>query len=201
VTGIRDPGLGGEAEGVLRAPFELLIRAPWFPFVTSGTLVRRGVLDAVGPFDETLPVQEDGDLWYRIAKRSDFAYAAAPLVCHRIHDRGISQDPLNQLNMLSCELRISLRHLPDVHDPPTRSHLAGRIQRTQILLQEQLLREGRRDRQHRALLDNDLAPTSLRYRLGRLVRHGPSWLGRWYASATRTLGGTRRWLARRGRPC
>ena len=66
------------------------------------------------------------------------------------------------------------------------------MRRSQVLLQEQLLRDGSGDDGYRTLLENEFAPTSGRYRLGRLVLHGPTWLGRSYAAVIRAAGNSRR---------
>jgi glycosyltransferase involved in cell wall biosynthesis len=193
VTGVRDLGLaGGLEEGTLQKPFEVL--ATRFPFITVSTLTRRHVLDAVGPFDETLALWSDADLWYRVGKRFDFAYTRKPLACHRDHEGNITKGRLHGgLDWLYYQLLVSLRHLNDIRDPSTRDMLTDRIKRWQVLLQEQLLREGRRDGDlHALLVEAKPAPTSVRYRLGQLVMHGPDWVGRCYASAIRVAGGVAR---------
>lgn len=45
----------------------------------SSVLIHRGVFDAVGLFDETLPVCEDYDLWLRVSARFPVLYADEPL--------------------------------------------------------------------------------------------------------------------------
>jgi hypothetical protein len=55
---------------------------------TPCVLVWRHALDAVGGFDETLPVAEDQDLWLRLAQHGRLAYLDAPLV--RVHRTPIS---------------------------------------------------------------------------------------------------------------
>jgi len=192
VTAVRTTGLeDGPKEGQLRTPFEMLVRG--FPLQTPGALVRRSVLDAVGPFDETLALWSDGDFWYRVAKRFDFAYTVEPLVCIREHTGNITRSRVKGgVEWLEYGLRVDLRHLDDVREPSTRRFLLKRIERAQVLLQEQLLRERRRDDRQRTLLAAAHKPTSVRYRLGRLVMHGPLRLGSWYAAAIRAAGNARR---------
>jgi len=182
------PKLGPAPEGELARPFERLVRS--FPYVTSATLVRRSVFDAVGQFDETLASWEDADLWLRIAKRFDFAYSATPLVHYRLHPENMTN---HRLEWHTHELRVWLRHRADVCDPSAERVALEQIQRAQVLLQEQLLREPVKTEEYLPLLYNDLAPRSWRYRLGRLVMHGPCWLRRLYAGAVRGAGNSVRW--------
>jgi glycosyltransferase involved in cell wall biosynthesis len=180
------PDLPG-AEGLLPTPFERLTCS--FPYITSATLVRRTALDTIAGFDETLPAWQDADLWLRIAKRFDFAYTLEPLALYRLHDNSIRG---HRLDWYTDELRVWLRHVDDVRDPATRRLTVEQIRRAHVLLQEELLRAGVRDEEHTALLDNEFAPGTARYRLGQLVIHGPRWLGRSYAAAIRAVGDYRR---------
>ena len=189
VVGLRELGLpAGRRQGHLSKPFEQLVR--YMPFVTSGVVVRRDVLDRVGMFDETLARAQDWDLWYRVAKEFDFAYTPLPLVYKRAHREVRRLDTTTP----ACLLRVRLRHLDDVRDPSTRRLVAERCRRHQTLLLEQLMREGRREPEYDALLRFELGQTSARYRLGRRIYRGPSWLGRLYASAIGVAGIVRRRL-------
>jgi glycosyltransferase involved in cell wall biosynthesis len=187
VFGINRLDLGDEAEGVLREPFEQFIRR--FPFCTSAVLTRRSAIDAVGFFDETLKQWEDADLWLRLAKRFAFAYTSALLLSKRSHDANIS---LSQRDWCAGKTRVLLRYLNEVRDPLTRQLAVTQIQRSQLLLQEQLLREQRDDDEYRTLLYNECSPTSLRFRLGRLAMDGPSSMGRQYATVIQLAGRVRR---------
>jgi glycosyltransferase involved in cell wall biosynthesis len=191
VIGRHDSGLPLQpGEGVLVTPFELLIRK--MPFLTPSVLVRRTAFEHAGAFDENLRLAEDWDMWYRLAKQVDFVYTLEPLVSNRHHAGNLGK---NYAGGLAYLLDVSLRHEADVRDPETRDVLVERIRLKQTLLQEQLLREGRRVDEYHDLLDNDLAPTSVRYRLGQRLARGPSWLGRGYASVIRGAGNLRRVLA------
>ena len=53
--------------------------------LTSGTLMRRQVVAAMGGFDESLPYSEDWDLWIRLSLRSRFALLRWPTVLYRQH--------------------------------------------------------------------------------------------------------------------
>jgi hypothetical protein len=193
---VRDPGIEDPAiEGVLRRPLDELVAK--FPFNTSGSVVRREVLDTVGAFDEGLSVWEDADLWYRVARETDFAYTRVPLLSYRIHDGNLTSKRRYQASPYWRDiLVVSLRYADHIGSPRARAVLTSRVQETQLLLQEQLLREGRRDPALEPLLANSFAPTSLRYRVGRLLLRAPRWMGRRYAQGLRLIGNARRRTAR-----
>jgi glycosyltransferase involved in cell wall biosynthesis len=181
---------GDDADrGILRTPFERFIHS--FPFITSATLVRRPVFDAVEWFDETLPIWQDADLWLRIAKRFDFAYTRRPLAYYRMHHDNISWA---HLKWRGDQLRVMLRHLEDIEDPSALEAAMGHIRRAQTLVQEELLRERRRSRDYNALLYNECTPTSTRFRVGRMAMHGPKSVGAAYAAVIRGTGTLRRSL-------
>jgi glycosyltransferase involved in cell wall biosynthesis len=56
----------------------------------SSALVRRDVLDAVGLFDERLPLAVDYDLWLRVARRYRFDHVDEPLVKYRVGHASLS---------------------------------------------------------------------------------------------------------------
>lgn len=53
---------------------------------TSGTLLRRSALQAVGGYDETLAYSEDWDLWLRLSLQFPFATLRWPSVLYRHHE-------------------------------------------------------------------------------------------------------------------
>jgi len=59
---------------------------------TSGTMVRRRVLDDVGVFDTSLRTRQDWDLWFRIARRYPVREIGRFLVRYRTSETGISAD-------------------------------------------------------------------------------------------------------------
>ncbi|MEZ0264392.1 MAG: glycosyltransferase family 2 protein [Phycisphaerae bacterium] len=180
-------------EGVLRKPFDRVMR--YMPTQTSGVIVRKKVIEEIGDFDLTLPVVEDWDLWYRIAKRFDMCYTTRPLACNRSHPDNL---PKTDTLALAGSIKMNLTHLKDVSDPFTHEVLTARIRRQITLLQEQIMREGKQANGYTPLLENELAPDSWRFKLGELIRHQPQWVGSLYAWAIRKVGEIQRneWIAR-----
>lgn len=181
---IRPTGLPPQPmQGLLARPFEAILRH--MPLQTSGVMVRRRVIDELGDFDLNLPVVEDWDLWYRIAKRYDFAYTLKNLACNRCHPDNL---PKYDCIALGSSLQMNLKHLPDVRDPEIREMLIERIHTQSTLLQEELLRFGHCSNGCLHLLQHELAPQTPRYLLGSMISAGPAWLGRSYAWMVRVLG-------------
>ena len=182
-------------EGVLRNPFNRIMR--YMPTQTSGVVVRRSVIEDVGDFDLSLPVVEDWDLWYRIGKKYDMAYTVRALACNRQHPDNL---PKTDTLALSGNIKMNLRHLPDVTDPLSRELLTARLHKQITLLQEQIMREGKHANGYAPLLENDQAPETWRYKLGSLIREQPAWVGQMYAYVIRALGEYQRseWVKRNG---
>lgn len=81
-----------------------------YPFVlTSAALIRADILRRVGPFDETLPVAEDQDMWIRIALCSDVAYIDEVFVIKYERRRSLSNS--TPLGGAHYTLPVVLRHL------------------------------------------------------------------------------------------
>jgi len=60
--------------------------ALWGDFVTTITVVvRRELLERVGPFDETMKGNEDWDMWIRLARVSQFRFVDRVLASFRVH--------------------------------------------------------------------------------------------------------------------
>lgn len=184
----RDSGLPPEpAEGLLLRPFQSILRH--MPMGTPCVMVRRSVLDDVGEFDISFRLGEDWDLWYRVAKKYDFAYTLRGMTLCREHAKNT---PKFNASALAEQVRLMLKHLPDVTEPRNRDEILRRIRRKTTLLQEQLLREGRPANGALAILEHPMAPNSLRFRLGAAVRRQPVWVGQVYARLVRALGDARR---------
>ena len=63
--------------------FDDLILDNYIPSVSA--MVRRGVIDQVGGFDEKMPAGQDLDLWLRIAQISELVIVEEPLIYQCIH--------------------------------------------------------------------------------------------------------------------
>jgi glycosyltransferase involved in cell wall biosynthesis len=59
---------------------------------TPTVILRRACLRASGPFDESLPIGQDTDLWFRLALAHPFAVVDRPLVRRRFHDANVTRN-------------------------------------------------------------------------------------------------------------
>lgn len=129
----RPPVLGGN---VLRA----LLRRN---FVHTMTVVlRRRALDAAGPFDPAYPPCEDWDLWLRLAERHPFAADPVPRVRTRVHEGGISADPIVVYTQGCRLLEAAARRLTDAGHPDA-SFARRQAARWNVKLGRRLARAGR----------------------------------------------------------
>jgi len=65
-------------------------------FVNSPTvLARRQAFDQLGPFDASLPLYEDWDMWLHLARHYRVRFSRAVTALYRIHDGQLSQPRLN----------------------------------------------------------------------------------------------------------
>jgi glycosyltransferase involved in cell wall biosynthesis len=62
------------------------------PINGTTVMVPRRVLEAVGPFDEELRADVDGDMWLRIAARWPIVTVPGILARYRVHDAAMSRD-------------------------------------------------------------------------------------------------------------
>jgi glycosyltransferase involved in cell wall biosynthesis len=65
-----------------------------FPMCTPAVVVRRSALEEVGLFDESLPCQEDWDLWIRLVTRFPVVYVDRPLIVIRRGEDTLSRTRL-----------------------------------------------------------------------------------------------------------
>jgi glycosyltransferase involved in cell wall biosynthesis len=71
-------------------PLDALCYRNWFnPLVP---LIRRSVIEAVGEFDEGLPVAEDWDYWIRCAKVTRMSYVSKAVAMYRQHSGQLHRD-------------------------------------------------------------------------------------------------------------
>ena len=61
---------------------------------TSTVMVRKECFQKVGPFREELPINQDLDLWLRLARQFPLGYLSEPLALYRHHPGGKSRDVL-----------------------------------------------------------------------------------------------------------
>jgi glycosyltransferase involved in cell wall biosynthesis len=59
---------------------------------TPTVILRRSCLDEAGLFDESLPIGQDTDLWFRVALARRFAVVDLPTVRRRLHADNITRD-------------------------------------------------------------------------------------------------------------
>ncbi len=131
----RPPVLGGD---VLR---DLLRRN----FVhTMTVLMRRSVLDEVGPFDLRYPPCEDWDLWLRIAERNRFVADPERRVRTRVHAGGISADPSVVYTQGCRVLEAAAERLARTR-PADAGFARRQAARWHVKLGRRLARDGRRD--------------------------------------------------------
>lgn len=74
----------------------------------SSAMVRKHLVDAVGGFDETLPMGMDYDLWVRLAALCKFDYVDQPLVKYRTGHANLSS---NTIKRYECAEKIMLKNL------------------------------------------------------------------------------------------
>lgn len=61
------------------------------PFIHSSVMMRRGVFEAAGGYDETFHVAQDYDLWLRMSRLTKLAILPEPLILRRLHPDQASQ--------------------------------------------------------------------------------------------------------------
>lgn len=92
--------------------------------LTSGVIVRRTALEAVGDFDPGLPVAEDQDMWIRLALHGDVAYVDEPLVLKHDRPNSLSKDarigarfmlPMITHHVRANRSRLSLREIAQIY--------------------------------------------------------------------------------------
>jgi glycosyltransferase involved in cell wall biosynthesis len=59
---------------------------------TSTVVLRRSCLARIGPFDPSLPIGQDTDLWLRVALAGPFAVVEQPLARYRLHAGNTTRD-------------------------------------------------------------------------------------------------------------
>ena len=112
-TGCHEIAPSGEILQTIRPPTEdaairrALIRRN--PFVHSSMVMRREAAEAVGGYDEGLPVAQDYDLWVRMSRVTRMANLPEPLVLRRLTPGRVSS--ARDTDRLKAEVTIKLRAL------------------------------------------------------------------------------------------
>jgi glycosyltransferase involved in cell wall biosynthesis len=96
------------SEDRLADGFERLFLRPYF--LTSSVVVRRDLIEKVGPFDEALPLGEDYDFYLRCAAAAGVVGDPAPLVRIRRHAGNLTA--ADRLRLAFLLKRVVRRHLP-----------------------------------------------------------------------------------------
>jgi glycosyltransferase involved in cell wall biosynthesis len=93
-----------------------VLQALRFPgLVPSLTLVRRAVIDEVGPFDTTLRTAEDIDLHLRIARRFGIGLVEEPLARYKMgHEDGLSHGRETYADFMGVISRFVDRHAGEI---------------------------------------------------------------------------------------
>ena len=112
-TGCQEISLSGEILRTITPPADdeairrALIREN--PFIHSSVVMRRASVEAVGGYDETLPVAQDYDLWIRMSRVTRLANLPEPLVLRRLTPGRVSS--ARDTDRLKAEVRVKLRAL------------------------------------------------------------------------------------------
>jgi len=92
---------------------------------TSGSLFRKACFDAVGGYNEQLPVWEDIDLAIRLYQRFPLAHLPKPLYRHRLYGHNVSRDIPSERALLGRQ-RFLEKHAPSCKpDTPEARALAS----------------------------------------------------------------------------
>jgi glycosyltransferase involved in cell wall biosynthesis len=133
---------------------------------TPTVIATRACLEAAGPFDESLPIGQDTDLWFRIARDAPFTVIDQPLVRRRFHETNVTRD---RRLLARCIEEVWGRYLPlcEQREPERREALRAHFQaiRWNHLFEEGcgLRREGRTIEARRLLAEAmALRPARLR---------------------------------------
>lgn len=112
-TGAREVDAAGRDVAIVTPPTgdaairRALIRRN--PFVHSSVLMRREVVQAVGGYDERVPVAQDYDLWMRMSRITRLENLPEPLVVRRLLPHRVSVERDDE--RLAAEVRVRWRAL------------------------------------------------------------------------------------------
>ena len=121
----------------------------------SSAMLRAGLFDEVGNFDESLPACEDYDLWLRIALKCEFHFIKEPLIIkHGGHADQLSRKYWGMDRFRVIALKKLLDHYPLEGErlKLTRSMM---IEKCSILAQGFMKHDNKKDeRRYRAIIEN-----------------------------------------------
>jgi len=95
--GYHDEWLGKDRFPELRGKIEEQLLMSFSNIETSTILIRRSVLDMVGPIDTSLPSEQNHDFFYKISKVCEFDYVPEVLVTKKAPEQQISKSPRNKI--------------------------------------------------------------------------------------------------------
>jgi glycosyltransferase involved in cell wall biosynthesis len=80
------------------------------PFVHSGVMFRRALVEELGGYDERHPLEQDAELWMRLGRRGQLANLDEALVAFRFHRSSMTGDPSRPERKGYAERRTAIVH-------------------------------------------------------------------------------------------
>ena len=80
--------------------------------IGASFLYRRGVMERVGRYDESLPLVEDYDFWMRVSRQARMHYLPEDLYLYRTHDRSLTATRHDAAVL--AFIRCQAKNLPDM---------------------------------------------------------------------------------------
>ncbi len=92
---------------------------------TSGVMMRKDLVMAMGGFDETLPNGDDLDLWFRLAHRCGALYSPSVGFSYRVRSKSVARGP--PIRTARSRIMVLRRERARWHERAARRQLALRI--------------------------------------------------------------------------
>ncbi len=80
------------------------------PFVHSGVMFRRAIVEELGGYDERHPLEQDAELWMRLGRMRQLANLDEALVAFRFHRSSMTGDPSRPERKGYAERRAAIIH-------------------------------------------------------------------------------------------
>jgi glycosyltransferase involved in cell wall biosynthesis len=109
--GYHDEWLGMDRFPELRGRIDEQLLMSFSNIETSTILIRRSVLEKVGPIDTSLPSEQNHDFFYEISKVCEFDYIPEVLVTKKAPEVQISKNPRNKI---VGYVRFHRKHMGDI---------------------------------------------------------------------------------------